>query len=251
MLIVAPIASVASTRSHRVVEGLLPAGTGSYVTGHMGRGHKTRPENPIFPMAYLVEQDANTHLRPHFHDADQFQVIVAGSGTMGKHPVASLSVHYTNACTPYGPIEAGPEGVSYFTLRNSWDSGAKFLPESRTELLQRKRTLRSSLAGPIDVPYNATLANGTATEVRVAIEPEADGLAAWVMCAAPAGRMTNPAADSRHDQFWIVVGGTALHDNQPLAPNSVVFVSRDEAPPAIQAGSTGAAMLVVQYPRHD
>lgn len=250
MLIVAPIAAVAATRSHRVVDGLLPQGTGSFVTGHMGRGLKTRPAESIFPMAYLVEQDPDTHLRPHFHDADQFQVIVAGSGLLGKQPLTALSLHFAAAATPYGPIEAGPEGIHYFTLRNGWDSGAKYLPESRPHLLQRNRRPRSAAAGPLAVPDEAALAAGTQATLQTAIAPAADGLAAWLICTPPGASTASPAQDAGNDQFWIVVRGKAMHAAQTLDPNSCIFVSRGEPPPGLVAGPRGLAVLVVQYPRY-
>src|SRR3979490_3322681 len=87
MLIVSPIAAAAATRAHKTFHGILPEGSGTWVTDHMGRGRKTKPPDAIFPMAHFVEQDPNTHLRPHFHEADQFQIVVAGSGTLGHHPV--------------------------------------------------------------------------------------------------------------------------------------------------------------------
>jgi hypothetical protein len=60
---------------------------------------------------YLIEQDPNTVIKAHFHQANQFQVIVSGGGRLGKRDVAPVLVHYTDAYTPYGPINAGDAGL--------------------------------------------------------------------------------------------------------------------------------------------
>ena len=51
----------------------------------------------LFPMAFLVEQDPGEVANAHFHQADQFQVVVAGSGTLGAHAVQPVSVHFAAA----------------------------------------------------------------------------------------------------------------------------------------------------------
>ena len=88
------------------------------------------------PQGFLVEQPPNSVTRPHFHNHEQFQLFVGGSAHMGKKATPPFSLHYVKGHTPYGPITAGPEGVTYFTLRARWDTGAKYMPESR-DLLKK------------------------------------------------------------------------------------------------------------------
>src|SRR5712664_2592678 len=88
----------------------------------------------LFPMAFLVEQDPGTTATAHYHQANQFQLIVAGQATMGTHEVNPPTVHFAAAHTAYGPIRASNDvGVSYFTLRNGFDPGARFMhtPDNR------------------------------------------------------------------------------------------------------------------------
>src|SRR5689334_14715201 len=92
----------------------------------------------VYPMAFLVEQDPGAVTQSHFHQADQFQVIVGGSGDLGTHTIRDVAVHYAGAFTAYGPIRAGADGVTYFTLRNGWDPGARYMPGARAELRQRR-----------------------------------------------------------------------------------------------------------------
>ena len=75
------------------------------------------------PQAFLIEMQANEVIVPHFHEVDQFQVFVSGSGSLGResnlaHP---LAVHYADHHTGYGPINAGPQGYAYFTLLTDLD----------------------------------------------------------------------------------------------------------------------------------
>lgn len=250
MIVVSPIEPLRGTRYRKIVDGMLPAGSGSWLTDHMGRDRKARPEETVFPMAYLVEQDANTHLRPHFHIADQFQVVIAGGGLLGKHPIGPLSVHYTDACTPYGPIEAGAEGVHYFTLRNAWDGGARYLPESRAQLGARTRARRSAIAGPVPVCSDAALAKITQVSWKPLLDTADDGLAAWLAAIPSAGKLEGPAPAKGNGQFWIVTAGSAVRDGTDLAVQSCVFVSGDEQPLSLAAGPRGAEVLVLQYPKH-
>jgi len=94
------------------------------------------PKGTRLPQAFLVENTPHRLLRTHYHDVDQFQVIVSGDGTLGKHAVRPYSVHFARAHTPYGPITAGDKGLAWLTIRARRDAeGAQFLPEKREQLV--------------------------------------------------------------------------------------------------------------------
>ena len=86
------------------------------------------------PQAYLVSQPPHSTTRPHFHLTNQFQVFVGGGGRVGKLRADPLTVQYAGGHTVYGPIAAGEDGVRYFTLRQFWDPGAKYMPGARARL---------------------------------------------------------------------------------------------------------------------
>ena len=97
--------------------------------GHYVPGNEKNDDG--LPQGFLVEQPLmNSITRPHFHNHEQFQLFVEGSAHMGKKVTYFFSLHYVKGHTPYGPITAGG-GVKYFTLRARWDTGAKYMPESR------------------------------------------------------------------------------------------------------------------------
>ena len=61
-------------------------------------------------------------------------MVVQGGGRLGTHDVGTVAVHYTDAWSAYGPIVAADDGISWFTLRNAWDSGARYMPAARDQL---------------------------------------------------------------------------------------------------------------------
>ena len=73
---------------------------------------------------------------PHFHEIDQYQVIVGGSGRIGRAVVEFGQYHYTDRATTYGPIIGDSDGIRYLVLRPRGEQGvdirAKVMPESRS-----------------------------------------------------------------------------------------------------------------------
>ena len=73
--------------------------------------------NNGLPQGFLVEQPLGAVTEPHFHETNQFQVVVEGGGTFGTKHLSPLAIQYANAHPSYGPIVSGARGVTYFTLR--------------------------------------------------------------------------------------------------------------------------------------
>jgi len=204
----------------------------------------------IYPMAFLVEKEANAVVRPHFHAADQFQVITQGGGRLGKHDIGTVAVHYTDAFSAYGPIVAAGEGVSWFTLRNTWDPGARYMPAARDQLRAARATYqhRESTSGPMAAWSEAELCGLAACE-RVTEIDAADGLGSWRFRLPALGAAVGPDPGNGGGQFWVVLSGTASCDGSALLPvESCVFVGPEDAGLSIAAGAAGAELLCVQFP---
>src|SRR3546814_2657233 len=58
-----------------------------------------------------------------------------------------ITIHYAGAFTGYGPLIAGPEGLSYFTIRSIHEEGANILPHAASQMLKGPR--RGGQAGPL------------------------------------------------------------------------------------------------------
>ncbi len=84
--------------------------------------------------AFLVVRPfAGARIEPHFHDVDQFQVVVEGGGRIGKKKVRPITFQYADAFTPYGPIIAD-DRLSFFTLRNISSGGFWAMPGNKQEM---------------------------------------------------------------------------------------------------------------------
>jgi hypothetical protein len=201
------------------------------------------------PQGFLVEQPSKAITPPHFHDHEQFQVIVDGGGHMGKKAATPLSVHYAGGHTPYGPITAGEEGIFYFTLRSRWDAGAKYMPASRDKLKPVKRKHR--LAGDIDVPSGDCLRDLSDAACSEIMEPLEDGTCAYLYTVGAGGSMEMETPVQAGGQYAIVVAGSIDQEGRALPRLSGLYRFRDEAPLTVTAGPEGAAVLLMQFSKDD
>ena len=206
----------------------------------------------IYPMAFLVEKDAGAVVKPHFHLADQYQVVIQGGGSLGKHEIGTVAVHYTDAYSAYGPIIANDHGVSWFTLRNTWDSGALYMPENRATLREGRAKMahREATCGPLPPLSVGDLAALSQTTAEAVIEETTDGLGTWRYTLPAGASVTGPAPETGGGQYWLVSGGSAcVPGGALLSPQSLVFVGPDEAAPAMTAGPGGADLICMQFPK--
>ena len=185
-----------------------------------------------------------------FTQADQFQVVVQGGGRLGRRDTGTVAVHYTDAWSAYGPIVAAAEGVSWFTLRNTWDPGAKYMPAARSEL-RAARAHRQHREAPARRWRRGPGRNlhgwrrwSSSTEMETP-----DGMASWRFRLPGAGAATGPDPGNGGGQFWLVLAGHAsCAGSAPLPGESCVFVGPEDGALAISAGPDGAELLCVQFP---
>ena len=195
-----------------------------------------------YPMAYLVSQSADSTVNAHYHQADQFQVFVGGSGRIGVHAVQPLTVHFAGAHSPYGPLVAGGAGLQYLTLRRSWDPGAQWMPESAPTLRQMAgRRQRAATSAPVGCDGPLPRQAG-ASRVHPLLE---DGLAgAWLIELGPgAGYVARGAAD----RFAFVQAGQARSGESVLATGACLFAGADEKEVGFIAGDVGARIVLAQF----
>ncbi len=230
-----------------------------WLTSFIGENRNTlkQGETPpaagvLYPMAFLVEKEPHAVVKPHFHQADQYQVVVQGGGRLGQHDVGTVAVHYTDAWSAYGPIVAADEGIAWFTLRNAWDSGARYMPAAREQLrAARVQNLqhREATAAPMPVASDVELARTDKLACMAVIEQTPDGMATWRYRLPADAIVHGPDPREGGGQFWIVLSGAASAGGSGLLPpNSCVFVGPDDGSLPVTAGSAGAEALCVQFP---
>ena len=205
------------------------------------------------PQAFRAEMPGDTRIEPHFHQVDQFQLFTAGSGTIGRHDVRTIVAHYADRHTGYGPIVAGPGGLTYYTLRAQTDLGAVFLgtPGYRERLKpSRKRHRMSGEIVPWIEPMLQSLSGSTLTPLP-GIAEEEDGLGGFLLRAGPDATVACPDPGRTGGYYLVVINGAVRLDDREFPVESLCFVRRDEPAPRIGAGRQGLEALLLSFPTPD
>lgn len=197
------------------------------------------------PMVYLVEQAAGATVDPHYHEVEQFQLFVGGSGHIGTHVLDGLTVHYAGPYSPYGPIVAGPQGVNYVTVRREWDRGAQWMPGAAPALRampNRKHVTFTSQP----LARCADLQSLTGVSESALLPAAQGGPQAWRVCAGPGAELRCDPAGSA-GQFLYVLSGSLQHDGASSGPGDCFYLTADEAPLVCLAGGQGAELVRLAF----
>lgn len=204
------------------------------------------------PQAFLIEMTPGEVIQPHFHEVEQFQVFVQGSGQMGRHHNISkpVVVHYTDQYTGYGPITASPTGFTYFALRPRHDPGAIYLHKpGYRERLRPSKKLHFEIE--VALSTDAVLSSRTDPELESLLTDEKhithDGLSASIMRLGPDQSAMLPDPSGTGGQYLVLVNGAALIDGITTDIWTVGFTAPTEAPANIKAGQSGAEILVLSF----
>lgn len=192
--------------------------------------------------AFLVVRPfANARIEPHFHDVDQFQVFVAGSGRIGKKRVSPIVFQYADAFTPYGPIIGDELGFEFFTLRNISSGGFWAMPGNKQNMPGRAgRNIEGSFDLELGVP-----ASGEVTREDL-MERQLDGVhAVGIRMGAHARTIGLPAEGK--GQFMLVCAGSVTAAGKALGEKSVIRVEPDEPAVELEASRDGAQVLALQF----
>jgi hypothetical protein len=244
------IAGADALKGRRVVKS---TGTGEehWRTDFIGQRGEGKLKNE--PQAFLIEMTPNEVIVPHFHEVDQYQIFVAGGGSLGRATEVAnpLAVHYADHHTGYGPINAGPQGFSYFTLRAKTDPGAVYLhqPGYREKLKpSRKRHFLTQVTLSTE-PVLLDRRDAALEPLSEEQDQESDGLGAWLLRAGPGVSVAGPSPAETGGQHYLVVNGALALESRRFPAWSTIFLSPDEPPLQVNAWSSGVEVLILQYPR--
>jgi hypothetical protein len=201
------------------------------------------------PQAYLAVQGAQVdEIPPHFHSVEQFQCVVSGSGTIGGRPLAHGVVHYADRFTPYGPISAGPEGLTYATLRASHDTGVFVMPagQERLAALLGASKRAASVRRQHTIDLGAALAGATEGSEWVEHCHGVDGFRIAVV-ALPAAASSPAVIVGGAGAYLLVVDGMIEGDGETYGRGAIRWCAVGESVQD-RAGPGGARLAFLQFP---
>ena len=196
------------------------------------------------PQAFLVDRlYPEARIDPHFHDIDQFQVIVDGACHMGKKAADPVTFQYADAYTPYGPIVGGEEGFAFFTLRPIASGGFFAMPGNRHNMPGRAGR---NIAGRFDTTRPRPGAGDVVHEELMSDQD--DGAMALGLRFGSGAEVQGPVSNGG-GQYYLVCEGDVTQEGRPLPRRSLIHVASGETAPTLCAGETGADILVLQFAR--
>lgn len=206
------------------------------------------------PQALMTQMAADETILPHFHPVAQFQIFPAGSGVMGKGQVQPLMLQYKDHHTAYGPLVAGPHGLTFIALRNrTGDSAPVYLskPGYREKLKPSKR--RNWMSSHIVLSTRPVLQFRKEVSWEPVYDPEkiTDELAAHLVRLGGGMTAKGPDPKAGGGYYVFVANGSLETNGESLPASSMVFVERSEHEFELTAGPNGLEALVMQFARDD
>jgi hypothetical protein len=245
----AMISSITEARSNRRERPIRSAPGVS--GGHIFRSDlipETGDAESDTPNCKPIEQQAHGILQSHFHIVDQFQIMVAGGGLLGKHQVWPYTVHFAAKHTGYGPITAGEQGLHYMVFRLGKDAGAGYLPEQRGDMKDLPR--RHVMGPPVGCLTDTQRLALTGTVEHKAIALQADGLFATAYQTPAQQTIIGAAPSTGRGQFAYIAAGSVQFGGQTLEAGTAIFIAPSEPCMALTTGPLGAEILLMQFPHN-
>lgn len=194
------------------------------------------------PQAFLVDRlYPDARIEPHFHDIDQFQIVVDGDCRIGKKAADPVTFQYADAYTPYGPIVGADQGFAFFTLRPIASGG--FFPMPGNKHMMPGRAGRN-IAGRFDTSRPRPRAGAAVIEPLMA--DQSDEVTAVGIRLGP-GAQSEALLSDGGGQYYVVCEGDVRTANKTLARQSVIHVPAGDPAPVLTAGEAGADVLMLQF----
>ncbi len=209
------------------------------------------------PQALMTQMSPNETILPHFHGVTQFQIFPSGSGVMAKTQVQPLMLQYKDHHSAYGPLLAGPHGLTFIALRNRiGDSAPVYLskPGYKEKLKPSKR--RNWISPRIELSTRPVLQYRKEVSWEHVFEPEktekiTDELSAQLLRLGAGMSAMGPDPKVGGGYYVFVANGSMEANGETLPQWSMVFVEPTEDAYEIKAGRIGLEALVMRFPKDD
>ena len=207
------------------------------------------------PQATMSEMSANETIVQHFHGISQFQIFAAGSGKIGRgDALQPLTVQYKDHHTAYGPVIAGPQGLTFMALRiKTGDSAPVYLdkPGYREKLKPSKR--RNWVSSPVGLSIEPVMEHRKEVvwEPLFAAAEIKDEMSARMLRLGAGMATTGPDPKMAGGYYVFVANGSLAWAGENYPRWSMVAVEPNEDAVEIRAGDQGLEALILQYPREE
>lgn len=203
---------------------------------HLGDGLEGRPR------VHLAKEPPGADNPPHFHTERQFQIVLEGKVKFShpEHVLTPISVHYTDANTPYGPFQEA-DGMLLAVLRPQ-NAGIVYMSD-REQRGSRDPLGRELFGISDDVPWEKVDGSpGTRSKYILGRAGEELYVRLWE---SPSARAVTPEG-GKFGLFVIVLRGSLFSRGIELHPYSMIYRIGGEAGP-LQAGPQGATWLAAAF----
>jgi hypothetical protein len=215
------------------------------------RSSAVRAPGPQATMSDLVPGET---ILPHFHGVSMFQLFLDGSATVGAkaQPLKPLTVQFKDHHTAYGPIVAGPQGLSFVALRIiTANSEPVYLHrEGYRERLKPSRR-RNLVSEPVVFSVEPVRQFREQPVWEDVIAETDDGIFARIARVGAGQSVAAPDPRAAGGYYIVVGAGSLIHGGEELPRWSMIVVENVEESFTIEAGPGGVEALVLQYPRGD
>ncbi len=204
------------------------------------------------PHCHYTEMDANQEILPHFHQVNQFLVMVGGSVTVEGKDIPLILVHYSDRFTPFGPMSSGPYGLGIWALMPKSDPGGIYMSQPNAQARLKPSKRRSILMGNIAVSTPFVLQGSAVVALDNLLPKDADtsdGLSAHMLRMGARAKTTGPDPRVTGGQYYLVMNGSLNYNQANYAASSAFYLEPTDAPLEAQAGAEGVEALVMSFPR--
>ena len=216
-------------------------------------GPRTSRSHAPGPQATMSDMAPNETIIQHFHGTTQFQLFAAGSGTIGRKadPIQPLMVQFKDHHTAYGPVVAGPNGLSFMALRiNTGNSAPVYLdkPGYKEQLKPSKRRNWLSKPVAISTPSVRQFRKDVIWEPLYDPATIDDEMNAQVLRLGAGQTVAGPDPKRSGGYYIFVASGSMVKDGEDMPLWSMVVVENTEDEYEITAGKKGLEALVLEFP---
>ncbi len=215
------------TRPDRIGRGFYQK---SLSDGHDGR-----------PYAVIGKQPAGFLNPAHFHTEPQFQVLLEGTVSFPKKPLAAVAVHYSDNSMPYGPFTVG-EGMRLAVIRNR-EAKQYYMTDAEGRKLANGRG-REFYGEAEKLHWDGV--QGAPGLRRKLLFGEGSNQPKAEILEYPAGHIIRrgPAPCGR---FEIVLKGSVAYGDRVIKPYTMIYELGDQWDPALKTSSDGATVLQLTF----